>query len=378
MPRPARRAPQQRREAPQTGAAETPTRRTATNAITAEIPPFMLETPPHAPFVVTPVPPSNNPGQSIVPERNAARRNARTQQQTPMANGNHPSDASQMSNNALGSAMSEAGNAEEQSFLEAVQQEAEDAKQLIGLRDISSLATWTLSSAKPGCALPQLRNASSHLFWQSDGPQPHTLTLHFFKLVAIVKMRIYLDFDLDESYTPTKMKFFAGMSEGGLVEFGDWQVGEIIDPESGEPRSHMEVVRGWIEVPLKGVGGREARYHEIVELEEENGDAMDVDNDGFSAVGGTKKLAGADAEGGPGDVLKAMVVQVRIMENHQNGKDTHVRGFQVFARDEASMKDVRKKVKKPKGGQKIEVNDEEAEEVVGLQPADWMGDPEIR
>ncbi|KLJ11752.1 hypothetical protein EMPG_13092, partial [Blastomyces silverae] len=29
-----------------------------------------------------------------------------------------------------------------------------------------------------------------------------------------------------------------------------------------------------------------------------------------------------------GNVLKAMVIQVRISENHQNGKDTHVRGFQ--------------------------------------------------
>jgi hypothetical protein len=355
MPRPARRVPPQGRETTQPGAAETPTRRTATNAITADIPAHMLETPPHAPFVTTSVPPSNNPGQSIVPERNAPRRNVRAQQQTPTANGHAPEPSH--SSVAVASIASETG-VEEQSFLEAAHQEAEDAKALIGLRDISSLATWTLSSAKPGCALPQLRNPSPHLFWQSDGPQPHTLTLHFFKLVAIVKMRIYLDFEFDESYTPTKMKFFAGMSEGGLVEFGSWEVNEVVDQESGEKRAEMESVRGWIDVELKGVGGREKRYHEIVE---EDGD-MDVDGE----------------EEGPGDVLKAMVVQVRIMENHQNGKDTHVRGFQVFARDESSVKEVRKKVKKVKGGRKSKGVDGEGEEVVGLQPADWMGDPEIR
>ena len=350
----------------------------------------MLETPPHAPFVTAPVPPSNNPGQSIVPERNVPRRNARTQHQTPTANGNHPPDNSQASTQALGSVVSELEDAEEQSFLDAIHQEAEDAKQLIGLRDISSLATWTLSSAKPGCALPQLRSSNPNLFWQSDGPQPHTLTLHFFKLVAIVKMRIYLDFDLDESYTPTKMKFYAGMSEGGLVEFGNWQVLETIDPETGEPKSDIGDVRGWIDVPLKGVGGREARYHEVVEHEE---DQMDVDADEFEDARTAKAARqvfspgeepGKETNGDTevvGDVLKAMVVQVRICENHQNGKDTHVRGFQVFARDEASMKDVRKTMKKLKLQKSVEDDEAQGEEdveVVGLQPADWMGDPEIR
>ena len=374
----------QGREAPAT-AAETPTRTAATNAITAAIPPFMLETPPHAPFVTTPVPPSNNPGQSIVPERNAPRRNARAQQQTPTANG-HPPEHSQVSSHALGSTMSEADNAEEQSFLDAIHQEAEDAKRLIGLRDISSLATWTLSSAKPGCALPQLRHPNPNLFWQSDGPQPHTLTLHFFKLVAIVKLRIYLDFDLDESYTPTKMKFYAGMSEGGLVEFGNWQVLETIDPETGESHSDIGNVRGWIDVPLKGVGGKEARYHEVVEQEQQQ---MDVDGEdeeqqatraaqrAFSPGHGSVRDANEDTDSA-GDVLKAMVVQVRVCENHQNGKDTHVRGFQVFARDEASMKDVRKKVKKKKAQKQVDEEAEEEDEIVGLQPADWMGDPEVR
>jgi Anaphase-promoting complex, subunit 10 (APC10) len=280
--------------------------------------------------------------------------------------------------------MSDADNTEEQSFLESAQQEAEDAKQLIGLRDISSLATWTLSSAKPGCALPQLRNPNPNLFWQSDGPQPHTLTLHFFKLVAIVKMRIYLDFDLDESYTPTKMKFYAGMSEGGLVEFGNWQVLESIDPQTGEPKSNIDGVRGWIDVPLKGVGGREARYYEVVEQDEMDLDEVDGSTQAertalraFSPSGGVGKRVNGEAEAA-GDVLKAMVVQVRICENHQNGKDTHVRGFQVFARDEASMKEVRKKVKKHKALKQTEEDAVEEQEVVSLQPADWMGDPEIR
>ncbi|KAK6373270.1 hypothetical protein LTS17_008289 [Exophiala oligosperma] len=363
MPRAPRRVPQHTHEAVTT----TPTRPTTTNAITAAIPPFMLDTPPHAPFLTTPLPPSNNPGNSIVPEANAPRRPQGRHQATPVDNGNLHSeglDHSQPSNNALGSVTSDAEHAEEQSFFGSVQHDAEDAKQLKGLRDISSLATWTLSSSKPGCGLAQLRNPSPGLFWQSDGPQPHTLTLHFFKLVAIVKLRIYLDFELDESYTPTKMKFYAGMSEGGLVEFGSWEVEETTDPETGEPHSSIEGVRGWIDVPLKGVGGREVRYHEDEAMLGIAGSSSDPSQPTLD-----------DSFGG--DVLKAMLVQVRICENHQNGKDTHVRGFQVFARDHTTPAQVKMKTRSRYRGTAHE-DEEELEQVVGLKLADWMGDPEIR
>lgn len=359
------RAPRRAAHHPRNEVTTTPTR----NALTAEIPPFMLETPPHAPFLTTPLPPSNNPGNSIVPDPNAPRRHQARAQQTPAADGDAQNEAPENSHgphNALGETTSEASPADGQSYLESVHHDVEDAKLLKGLRDISSLATWTLSSAKPGCALAQLRNPSPNLFWQSDGPQPHTLTLHFFKLVAIVKMRIYLDFELDESYTPTKMKFYAGMSEGGLVEFGSWEVTETVDPDTGETHSSIEGIRGWIDVPLKGVGGREISYHE----------------DGGELDGGVEhtlyplQVDARDDWGG--DVLKAMVVQVRICENHQNGKDTHVRGFQVFARDHGNPGEVRTNGRKVKQPKETPDDDEHSEKFFGLQPVDWMGDPNIR
>ena len=148
---------------------------------------------------------------------------------------------------------------------------------LANLREISTLASWTVSTYKPGCGIAALRSSSTSQFWQSDGPQPHLLNIHFFKLVSIVKLRVYLDFELDESYTPTRMLFLAGTGMYDLTEFAEW-VGEA--------------PRGWVDVDLEGVGS------------------------------------------GGSDVLKAMVVQVKICENHQNGKDTHVRGVQIFARDE--------------------------------------------
>ena len=72
--------------------------------------------------------------------------------------------------------------------------------------------------------------------------------------------------------------------------------------------------------------------------------------------------------------LRAFVVQVRVLENHQNGKDTHVRAVQIFARDD--------KIRNPRAVVAEEdgkgTNGLEAGEMVGLEEPDWMQDPEIR
>jgi anaphase-promoting complex subunit 10 len=141
-----------------------------------------------------------------------------------------------------------------------------------------------VSSSKPGCSVAALRTPNTNYFWQSDGPQPHHLNIHFFKLVAISGMRIYLNFDLDESYTPTLIRFAAGTGYHDLQEFSVMR---------------FERPTGWIDVDWEGVGD----CNELEMPEDEL------------------------------PVLRCMLVQVRICENHQNGKDTHLRGLQIFARD---------------------------------------------
>lgn len=392
MPRPPRRAATA--QASEEVTATTPTRVTAHNShITAAIPPSMLETPTGPRFQTTPqAAPRPLDLDSSLPE---AVRGARLRRQQNVAfnqhadrepattplNGpgnNEHADESHISTQPDGSAEN-TGHEEDSSVGESIQHNQDDAKALIGLREISSLATWTLSSAKPGCSLAQLRHPSPSQFWQSDGPQPHTLTLHFFKLVSIVKMRVYLDFKLDESYTPTKMKFFAGMSEGGLVEFASWEAEESVDETTGEMTPDVDKIRGWIDVSLKGVGGHDPSYYEAreqrrarayekrLQQQREQGVLMDVEIDDDD-----------EEDMVPGDVLRAMIVQVRITENHQNGKDTHVRGFQVFAKDESSAKDMRKLVKRSKPRSKRLNDSVDERTMVGLQPASWIGEPEIR
>ncbi|QDS77660.1 hypothetical protein FKW77_003013 [Venturia effusa] len=172
-----------------------------------------------------------------------------------------------------------------------------------GLKEISSLASWTVSSSKPGCGVPALRSPSTSQFWQSDGPQPHHLNIHFFKLVEIVGIRIYLDFDLDESYTPTMIRFAAGMGYVDLQEFAAMR---------------FEQPKGWMEVDFEGVGDPA----EDPDATDENEEEMDLDEE-EEKENSLRKMP----------VLRCMLVQVRICENHQNGKDTHLRGLQIFARD---------------------------------------------
>jgi anaphase-promoting complex subunit 10 len=159
---------------------------------------------------------------------------------------------------------------------------------------------------------------------RSDGPQPHHLNIHFSRLVCILSIRIHLDFEADESYTPTRITLLAGTGYHDLLPFSSL---EFTQP------------KGWIDVPLEGVGG-----------------------------------------GPDGNTLRAFLVQVKVVENHQNGKDTHVRGLKIYARDEKSgggmggMEElVRGEIgKKPGKNRGVAVRE------TMLTEPDWMGEPELR
>ncbi|KAI9337611.1 anaphase-promoting complex, subunit 10-domain-containing protein, partial [Zopfochytrium polystomum] len=114
------------------------------------------------------------------------------------------------------------------------------------LRDVSSLAHWSVSSHKPENGVENLRDNS---------------------LVAI-----YADYRVDESYTPNKISIKAGSS------FQDLE--EIAVVEENEPH-------GWI----------------VKDLQDET----------------------------TGLPLRTNMLQIAILANHQNGKDSHVRMAKVFA-----------------------------------------------
>ena len=102
-------------------------------------------------------------------------------------------------------------------------------------REIGDLAVWSLSSAKSGNGVDQIRDNSITTFWQSDGQQPHFVNIQFLKRVRITELAIYLDFKTDESYTPQKISIRANNSF--------YELQEIKQVEFEEPS-------GWFVLPL--------------------------------------------------------------------------------------------------------------------------------
>lgn len=55
-----------------------------------------------------------------------------------------------------------------------------------------------------GFGINQLLDDRVDLYWQSDGAQPHSITIEFQRKTDISFIVMYLDSKVDESYTPSK------------------------------------------------------------------------------------------------------------------------------------------------------------------------------
>ncbi|KAI0583203.1 anaphase-promoting complex subunit 10 [Pyrenophora tritici-repentis] len=235
------------------------------------------------------------------------------------------------------------------------------------LREVSTLASWTVSSSKPGCSIPQLRHPSTNLFWQSDGPQPHYLNIHFFKLVRIVGLRLYLDFEQDESYTPTKIIFLAGSGMNDLQEWAPTNTNgrqrganeaASSDSENAAPQdTEIETpVQNQHHTPMPAYDPHQTpqtqHTHDLRHRPHQQMTTPSLHATSTPAMPRPQprqpstSLSPNPAPRSPPStrqrppkmpVLRAHLVQVKILENHQNGKDTHLRGLQIFARNDEDL-----------------------------------------
>lgn len=79
-------------------------------------------------------------------------------------------------------------------------------------------------------ALPQTSS-----YWQSDGVAPHTINVQFHRKTSLLQVSLYLDFSMDESYTPKRLCVRAGTTGHDLRDVMFINLHEPV---------------GWINIPL--------------------------------------------------------------------------------------------------------------------------------
>lgn len=144
-------------------------------------------------------------------------------------------------------------------------------------RELGSEAVFTISTAKPGNGVDQLRDNNLDTYWQSDGIAPHLVTIQFPKKVAVSQVSFYCDYTMDESYTAKRVSIRSGTTMHDLI---DITTIEINDP------------KGWVTINLSD---------------------NNASNDNNCQTS-----------------LKSSMLQIRILSMHQNGRDTHIRQLKVL------------------------------------------------
>ncbi|KAI8542479.1 hypothetical protein RHMOL_Rhmol08G0140900 [Rhododendron molle] len=143
------------------------------------------------------------------------------------------------------------------------------------LREMAKKAAWSVSSCKPGNGVTSLRDDNLDTYWQSDGAQPHLVNIQFQKKVKLqvgILVVLYVDFKLDESYTPSKISIRAG---DGFQNLKEIKSVELVKPT------------GWVYISLSGNDPRET-------------------------------------------FVNTFMLQIAVLSNHLNGRDTHVRQIKVY------------------------------------------------
>lgn len=110
------------------------------------------------------------------------------------------------------------------------------------LRELGVNGVWSVSSAKLGNGVDQLRDDDIATFWQSDGTLPHTITCQFHKKTRVECVAIYADQKMDESYAPSKISIRVGSGAAGAPEAA------AAAAEAGDPVGSSDSSLDWREI----------------------------------------------------------------------------------------------------------------------------------
>ncbi|CCC70098.1 hypothetical protein NCAS_0E00280 [Naumovozyma castellii] len=143
----------------------------------------------------------------------------------------------------------------------------------LDVTNVTHLAYWRPSSSKVGNPIENALDDDPDTFWQSDGKQPHKLDIYFSKKMSIIKIGLYISLHQDESYTPREIKIYVGSSPTNCNYYKSLSV------------NHLD---GWVALSF-------------------------IDNRPHDKL------------------LKCRFIRLEFPFNHENGKDTHIRGIRVYA-----------------------------------------------
>ena len=167
------------------------------------------------------------------------------------------------------------------------------------VREIGTTGCWSLSTAKPGNGVDQLRDSSLDTYWQSDGLQPHYINIQFARRQTVCAIALFMDFNLDESYTPKKMKISVGETFHNLEEV---RVVELREP------------RGWCTIPLWRKWGEDV-LDSILDPDGDDDDEDDEDNTEGNNNRKRKKVPLWKRK-----PMRTHFVQIGVTSMHQNGR----------------------------------------------------------
>ncbi|KAJ2160760.1 hypothetical protein GGF46_002006 [Coemansia sp. RSA 552] len=133
------------------------------------------------------------------------------------------------------------------------------------LPDIARRGRWSASSSKHGFGAANLLDPNTSTFWQSDGQQPHHVSVQFSSRHQIHSLSLFLDIDKDESYTPCKLLVYSGTSQRDMqavcaMEFAEEPRGWV-NVELGQSDLMAHFLR--IELPLNYDNGRDVRVRQV-------------------------------------------------------------------------------------------------------------------
>ncbi|EJS43855.1 doc1p [Saccharomyces arboricola H-6] len=138
--------------------------------------------------------------------------------------------------------------------------------------NVTHLALWKPSSFKLGNPVEFALDDSYDTFWQSDGGQPHQLDILFSKRMDICVMALFFSMIADESYAPSLVKVYVGHSSSDVTFYKMLEVRNV---------------NGWVALRFP---------------DNRDGDQL----------------------------LKCQFIRLLFPVNHENGKDTHLRGIRLY------------------------------------------------